>query len=434
MKKILSISILLLIIINAFYSSYAFEFGTKKVELSGWCNLYFRYQGDLFQVPYVTYSNNGKTMPAFCITPDLSGVGSDGLYSYNVVANSKITDERAWKIIKNSYPYVSLDKLGVNSEEEAYYATKVALMAVLGNRNPDDYKPEISDAAIRVHELYLKLVAIATTSGDTLVDNNKIKIAVENDWQIEENYLVKTYKIESVIKDGKYKLELSGNLPQGSKLVDELNTEKKEFNLTEKFKIMVPLDKINQSYDYTLKATSTLKTYPIYHGKSTIALKQDYALTVDETEETVNCTLSDKVIENTTKIIIIKKEYGSEKKLAGVKFNLLDENKSIIQENLITNDAGEIEILHILPGKYYVQEVETLEGYNRYTDLIEVNVTLNEEVNVIVNNALTSSNEYTKETETVEVVENKNENVYKNNFTETQVVNNTIKKLPVTGY
>ena len=418
MKKILSISILLILFLSTFYSSYAAGLGTKTVQVTDWCDLYFRHNGDLFQVPYVTYSRDGRTLPAYCINPNINGVGSDGIYSYSVSAENKITDARAWRILKNSYPYVSIDKLGVNSEKEAYYATKVALMAVLGPRNPDDYTVTEGQPS-RVHDLFKKLVAIANDETDVYENVDKIFIAIAKDWTIEGEYIAKTYKIDSVIRDGKYQIKLTGNLPEGSKLVDENNKEVDELNLTEKFKILVPLDKLIESYEYTLTATSRLKTYPIYQGVSSIEGRQDYALVGEEKDayETVTYSLSEKSLKNTTKITIIKKEFGSEKKLAGVKFNLLDSNMNLLHQNLITDENGQIEITNLLPGKYYVQEIETLDGYNRYTDLIEVDITLNESIDVIVNNTLRDAKEVTKET--VEVVENKTE---------------SIKKLPVTGY
>lgn len=433
MKKILSISVLLILIINLFYSSYATELGTKEVTLIKWCEEYFTYQGEKVYVPYVAYLKDGTYMPAYCMNPNVAGIGTDGVNSYNITANGKITNEAVWKVLINSYPYKSLSELGLSSIEEVFYATKLAVYTALGERNKEDYQPVDSGDAQRVYEAYLKILADAEASTEVLTNNDKISISSVNDWNIDGEYLSKTYKLNSVIQSGTFSLELSGNLPDGSKLVNESGEEKTEFSLNENFKIMVPIDKIDEIYNFSLNATSTLKTYPIYFGKSTISGKQDYAL-VGYTTETLSCNFSDKTVKNTTKITIIKKEYGSDKRLTGVKFNLLDENKSIKYENLITDDAGEIEITGLLPGKYYVQEVETLDGYNLYTDLIEVEVTLNEEIDVLVNNTVKSVTEVTKDTSTIEVVENVSENIYESNVSQTQVVSNTVKKLPVTGY
>ena len=366
------------------------------------------------------------------MNPNVPGVGSEGLNSYNVTVNGKITNEEVWKVLINTYPYRSLADLGVESEEEIFYATKIAVYTVLENRNIEDYKPVDSDAARRVYKAYLKLLELAKNSEEILINNDRLSISAEGDWKVEGEYLSKIYKLNSVIKNEKFNLELQGNLPEGSKIVDELNNDKSEFYLNEKFKIVIPLDKIDTIYKFSFKVTSTLKTYPIFFGKAIIDGKQDYAL-IGETNETLNCSFSDETIKNTTKIRIIKKEYGSEKRLAGVKFNLLDSNQNIIYENLISDDAGEIEIEKLLPGKYLIQEKETLEGYNLYTDLIEVNISLNEEVDVIVNNTIKSVTEVLKEEELIEVLENKTETIYKSNVVETQKLNN-ISKLPVTGY
>ena len=39
-----------------------------------------------------------------------------------------------------------------------------------------------------------------------------------------------------------------------------------------------------------------------------------------------------------------------------------------------------------MPGKYYIREVETLEGYEMYEKVIEIDLRLNEETTVKVNN------------------------------------------------
>ena len=67
-------------------------------------------------------------------------------------------------------------------------------------------------------------------------------------------------------------------------------------------------------------------------------------------------------------------------------FQLLNQNKEVIYSNLKTNEDGKIIIENLLPGKYYIQEMETLEGYEVYDKLIEVELKLNEETKITVNN------------------------------------------------
>ena len=69
---------------------------------------------------------------------------------------------------------------------------------------------------------------------------------------------------------------------------------------------------------------------------------------------------------NQTKIVILKQNQETKQPLEGVKFQLLDENKQVIYTDLTTNKEGIITIENLLPGKYYIQEVETLENYEVY--------------------------------------------------------------------
>ena len=121
---------------------------------------------------------------------------------------------------------------------------------------------------------------------------------------------------------------------------------------------------------------------------------------------------------------------------------MLDSNKKIVKENLVTDEKGEIILENMIPGIYYVQETETLAGFNLYTDLTEIGLDLNEEFQVTVNNNTKEVTEVDKEfelvevtptyTETVQNVEKVSEVKHVNNVT--LATNETVKKLPVTGF
>lgn len=70
-----------------------------------------------------------------------------------------------------------------------------------------------------------------------------------------------------------------------------------------------------------------------------------------------------------------------------VKFNILNFNKEILYENLETDENGIIEIGNMIPGKYYLQETETVEGYEFSNELIELSIALDEEKEVVVENS-----------------------------------------------
>ena len=75
----------------------------------------------------------------------------------------------------------------------------------------------------------------------------------------------------------------------------------------------------------------------------------------------------------------------------------------------------------MVPGKYYLVETKTLEGYEKIEEPIEVSVKLNEKYNVTVNNA----KEVKKEVEKPKIEVEKTE--------EEVSVQPVVKKLPKTG-
>ena len=196
----------------------------------------------------------------------------------------------------------------------------------------------------------------------------------------------------------------------GIKLTDENNNEKTEFKPNEKFKILVPLKNIKQDGEIKIEVQTKIKTKPVLYGKAPNSNYQDYALTASSYEDGAG-TIEDNYKKNETRITIIKKDQESEKKLEGVEFEILDENKKIIYSGLKTNSEGKIVLDNLIPGTYYLKEIKTIDGYELYTELIEVKVELNEEVVVTVNNKK-------EETPTIE---------------KGKITNYQAKKLPVTG-
>ncbi len=91
-------------------------------------------------------------IPCYCINPNTAGVPQTVPAGTGVeyLANQKCTDTKVLGIVASGYPHVALDKLGLNSKYEAYYATKMALWChLLSNWSVYDLKvnPSCSDQA-----------------------------------------------------------------------------------------------------------------------------------------------------------------------------------------------------------------------------------------------------------------------------------------------
>lgn len=228
----------------------------------------------------------------------------------------------------------------------------------------------------------------------------------------DKNYLSKTYSVSSGATIQNYRIKISRENNKdlgGIKLTDENNIEKNEFTPGQRFKVLIPIKNATEKSKFDLNVEAKINTKPILYGVAPNSSYQDYALTC-ATYEDGNGNISDEYEKNETKIIIIKEDEDTDKRLEGVEFELLDENKNVVISNLKTNNEGKVVIENLIPGKYFLKETNTIDGYQKYDELIEIDIDLNEETTVIVNN--------------------KKEEKPKIEKTKKQAI---IKKLPVTG-
>lgn len=453
MKKTLVITILLVVLVSLLYKSFAFDVGTKDLVLHARCEVLLTYNGKPINVNFVAYERDGKYYPAYCLDESLPGVD---LTTYSVNGGSKLQDVNVWRAIINGFPYKSLAELGAQNEEEAFTATREAVYTMLYNRDTNSYAPMDSDNGRRTYQIYLNIVNAARSSNENIQNDIQTSISQnQEDWKIDEkekSFVSKTYTLNSNIKNGYYRIELEGDIPENTKVTDMNNKTVSELSVGSNFKILIPIQSLNKNGSFNVKAVSNIETKPVVYGATNLVGTQDYALAGYMYEESIS-NIKENYFKNITKLQIIKQEYGTNSRLAGVKFNLLDSEKKVIKEGLVTNENGEIILENMVPGLYYIQETETLAGFNLFTDLIEVGLDFNEEFAVTVNNTTKEVTEVDKEFEKVEVVPSYTETVQNvekvaevkniNNVTEAKnvenvpaitPVNETPKKLPVTGY
>ncbi len=101
---------------------------------------------------YKAQDGTTNEIPCYCVNPNTKGVPQAVPAGTGVeyLANQKCTDTKVLGIVASGYPHVPLDKLGLNSKYEAYYATKMALWChLLSNWSVYDLKvnPGCSDQA-----------------------------------------------------------------------------------------------------------------------------------------------------------------------------------------------------------------------------------------------------------------------------------------------
>lgn len=383
-KFILSIFIIMIIFFN-FINIFSLANQEVNVYYKDDCGNLLKKDGKIVKITYVVFNNNGKESPVFCLDKNKPGVGEVGDYIVNV--NNVIKDVRVWRAIKNGYPYKTPKQLNCENYKEAFAATKMAVYSVLYNYTEDTFEP-IGEEGQRTLNALKNILEKVNNSTEKPFSSNIIVREDEEKWQQDEtdkNYVYKlmSVKAESSIK--KYNIYLGKNYPEGIKITDKNNNYRESFSENEQFKISISIKELKSEGTINLKVIGQLKSSPIYIGESSDPNNQNYAITQIETENgegEKNINYSD----NKTTIKIIK--YDEENNtLKNATFEILNEDKKIIETNLNTNDNGEIYVKNLIPGKYYIREIKAPEGYENYNQLIEINVKFNEELSVIVKNS-----------------------------------------------
>ena len=327
--------------------------------------------------------------------------------SYTVSVEKAVQDVMLWKIVTNGYPYKTIQELGVANEKEAFTATKHAIYSYIHGNQLSDYGA-IGEAGQRTLNAMYKIINDANNSSEVQISNKVDIQKLQETWKQdseESQYVSKTYKVSSKTNIDKYTVHVTDENSQeieGMKITNERNEEKEEFSSDEVFKILIPIKYMTEDKTIQIQIETQVETKPVLYGKAPSSDLQDYALTASTYEDGTGET-QDNYSKNKTKLIIIKQDKETEEKLQGVEFQVLDENKNVIYTNLETDENGRIEVENLIPGKYYIKETRTISGYEMYEDLIEVDISLNEEMTVTVNNHEEEIPEIEKTTDNKEV-------------------------------
>ncbi|MGN1270726.1 MAG: SpaA isopeptide-forming pilin-related protein [Clostridia bacterium] len=369
------------------------------------------------------YKKDGKEYPAYCMNRELPGVEIGK--SQTVDVNQLVNNVMVWRAIINGYPYKSISELGCNTEEEAYLATKQAVYCMLTNRDVNEYTA-IGEAGERTLNALKTIVNNARNSKQSKVSSELTIKEQEKLWKVDSldnNYISKTFTVTANAGMSKYVVSVRNLDIEGCKITDENNKEKTEFTNTEEFKILIPIQEVNQDGNFTIDVKAQVATKPVLYGETRESGLQSYALTGYTYEEG---TGNKKIYytKNETKIIITKTDDKTGSKLEGVEFEVLDKDKNKIFTDITTNKDGIATINNLLPGTYYIKEIRTLEGYNLYSKLIKVELELNETITVNVINSEEEPEVYKEEKQSeLSVKEEKN----------SIKIKETVAKLPKTG-
>ena len=330
---------------------------------------------------YICYKLDGEKYPTYCITHGVNGVDEEGPYTVNI--NKLLDNKVVYNIILNGYPYKTPAQLGVETEDDAYVATKLAIKSVLLNRDPrEHYKPmdekgqKIIDA---MYEMAEKGKIGNLNNKDATVAINKIGDLIES-----ENYYYQEYGVSANIKIAKYSVKSIESFPEGSFVADSTGANKTTFSSTEKFRIMIPKEELDKDIYGEIKVTAECNTNPVFYGEAPKAGIQDYAVTYKpyanyETSTTLNKST------NTSSIKIVKQDAENSKPIKGVEFSLYKENGEYITSGK-TNLEGVVTFSNLYQGIYKIKELNANENYEKDETIYEMSTEYNKQVSRTITN------------------------------------------------
>jgi len=332
-----------------------------------------------------------KEIPAYCVDPRLYGVpalvqeGTAIKYS----AESIVNDPKLCGIIANGYPHMPLSTLGVNSVDEAYYATKTALwIYLLGNWSLDGLgiNPSLSGAEKAAAERVLKATRDIYNRGMTWNKMVSPKLTATADQDVAYPVTIngercyqqvitinsETWPIETV------KLNLANGAPVGAKILDMNNQEIDRLTVNTsgasgyeaQCKIVYPAAEVEgQTGTAQLNMNSVVVQYAIYYARclemDEYGNVQDYMLDTDPHIPIAASFISrfsaspDAPSEPDnpgTNLRIIKLEDGTDLPLKGAVFQVLTPDGSVLG-SFSTNDEGIIEVPVNITGNYTITEL-----------------------------------------------------------------------------
>ena len=339
-----------------------------------------QFDNDYYLVVYNAYKQNNEEYWVYNANyPVYNYSNPDPLTKQKIEKNSEL-----YNVIINGFPYKTIEELGCKSFEEAYTATQTAIYCVYCSHDENAYTYfEGNDASIRTYNAFHKILDYARNVN--IVDNEepeRILKLVDGEATIEGNYyLSKEYKIRSNYSIDSYDVEIEGF--DTAVIVDENNDRRTTFNGKEGFKVLLPIEDLTQNGEYELKISTNKESNDMYLT-STIDGENMYILTGVPAEKEID-TFNISYDENISSINITVRAQDTNVEIENSLVNLLDKDKNIIC-TYTSDEKGKIHFEHLIPGKYYIEQIQTDEEYNIFTKLLEIDMEYGKVINLNIKN------------------------------------------------
>lgn len=256
---------------------------------------YYNYRSEL--------TGEVSEIPAYCTDPYLYGVPSlvqEGT-AIHYSAESTVNDPKVMGVIANGYPHMSLASLGLETVEEAYYATKTALWCYLLSTwdisklgvNPNADQTVAARVLQATKDIYTrgmwwdKIVSPKLTATPDRATAYAATVNGESVYQQIFTVTSGTWTLEPLL------INLAAGAPSGAKILDMSNREISSLDINDatagddgytwSVKVVYPADSVEgQSGSVQLNLNSVVVQYELYFARSLEINKygeiQDYVL------------------------------------------------------------------------------------------------------------------------------------------------------------
>ena len=392
-KKLVAILMLISMFFSSIYNIVyaATEINQAYLQDRGSVDYHLQYWNDekdawyYVTTTYVTYNENGKEYPAYCMNREYPGVGEYDAYTVDI--DSVVDDVRIWRTVINGYPYKSAAELGVANDLEAFQATKQAVYCILYGFDPytrfrsAEQGADANGAAIR--NAIINMVNIGRYGTQTPYTAG-ISTSKVGNLTKEGNYYSQEFKINCGVETAEYSIASVAGLPDGAIITNNSGTQKTTFSGNENFKVKIPTSQMGNDINVTFSIKGKAKTYPVFYGRTRIAETQNYAVTYDPLGDVVGVgNLNVKT--NTGRIKINTTDDETSKPISGVTFQLTKKDGTVVA-NATTNEQGVATFSGLYQNDYVLKEISTNEKYILNTKEFNVNVVYNGNTTLDVTN------------------------------------------------
>ncbi|WP_144609846.1 SpaA isopeptide-forming pilin-related protein [Bacillus cereus] len=319
-------------------------------------------------------NSNGQI--AYCLTYGLRSPNGEDLPEVGR------TDNVVYRILMNGYPQKSPRELGVSNWKEAHYATQLAVWNALGQLSISELEHRNANVEKAAKEI---IYAVNHSNATQETYMNVIQTDKQEAKLNGEYFETSLYQVESNAKNGVFTVNLK-NAPNGTKIVAENGEMKEQFQLGEKFRILVP--KSSNTGNLSLKITSNLVNLHAVAYKGTDKI-QDATVLLERSEEKVSTDLNVSW-KSVGQLEVIK--VGEQKEvLQGAVFDVFNSKNEKIG-TITTNEKGIASLSGLEIGTYTLKEVKSPTGYVLNGQPQQIEVKTGEVATITVQNTKVKGN------------------------------------------